>query len=390
MRSNAEKILQAAKKHCEEVILPNVEAWESSTQYPHEAAIAAARDGLLGLYCPPEYGGQGLSFAESIPVYEEMGKAAGLYAFSLSMHNIVTYALCSFGQPALRHTWASDLTRGTSLGGFVLTEPQSGSDAAGLRTRAEINKSTGAYTINGRKAWASLADVADIYLVVVKTSDQPGHKDMAMIAIPRDTPGVSFGEPYDKLVSPYLPIADMYLDKVIVPADHLILPPGRGLSGALMAIDIARTSIAAGCCGLMSAALDTALSYARDRRMFGRSELDLQGIQWMLADVATNLEASRLLYQHAATLLGTPDGTVAAAHAKRFAPDAAMEATATCMQVLGAYGLLTPYALERMYRIAPVMKVVDGTTEIQRVVISRALQKRAATLPTLPIPGLTA
>ena len=121
--------------------------------------------------------------------------------------------------------------------------------------------------------------------------------------------------------------------------------------------------------------------------MFGRAELDFQGIQWMLADVATDLEASRLLYRHAATVLGTPASRVAAAHAKRFAPDAAVKATATCMQVLGGSGLLAPYALERMYRTAPAMKVVDGTSEIQRVVIARSLQKRAQGLPALPIPG---
>ena len=123
--------------------------------------------------------------------------------------------------------------------------------------------------------------------------------------------------------------------------------------------------------------------------MFGRPELDFQGIQWMLADVATDLEASRLLYQDAARKLGTPEGRVAAAHAKRFAPDAAVKATATCMQVLGGSGLLAPYALERMYRTAPAMKIVDGTTEIQRVVIARALEKRAEGLPALPIPGET-
>ncbi|MFQ5854466.1 MAG: acyl-CoA dehydrogenase family protein [Anaerolineae bacterium] len=387
--STADKIHKAARQHCETVILPNAEAWESTTQYPLEAAAAAAEAGLLGLYCPTEYGGQGLSFAEGIPVFEELGRGAGLYAFSFSMHNIVAYAVCNFAQPAVRDTWAARLTAGTSLGGFVLTEPQSGSDAAGLRTRAEIN-SAGSYTINGRKAWVSLADVADIYLVVVKTSDEPGHKDIAMVAVPGDVAGVSFGEPYQKIISPYLPIADMYLENVTVPADHVVLPPGKGLRGALMAIDIARTSIAAGCCGLMSAALDTALSFARDRQMFGQKALDLQGIRWMLADVATDLEASRLLYRHAAELLGTPEGTVAAAHAKRFAPDAAVRATGTCMQVLGGYGLLIPYSLERMYRIAPVMKVVDGTTEIQRVVIARALDKRAADLPAVPIPGITA
>ncbi len=231
----------------------------------------------------------------------------------------------------------------------MLTEPQSGSDAASLKTRAEIG-SDGSYTINGRKAWVSLADEAELFLVVVKTQDDPGHQDSALVAVPMDTEGVSFGEPYQKLVSPYLPIADMFFDHVTVPAANVILPPGKGLSGSLQAIDIARTSIASGCCGLIAAALDTALGFARDRQMFGKRELDLQGIQWMLADVATDLEASRLLYKHAAGLLGTREGSVAAAHAKRFAPDAALKAAATCMQVLGAYGLLAPYTLERMYR----------------------------------------
>ena len=386
MSQKSENIRQAARKHCEEVILPNVDAWESTTEYPREAAAAAAGDGLLGLYCPAEYGGQGLSFSEGIPVYEELGRGAALYGFTLSMQNAVAHAVCGLGGTALRDAWASRLTSGASLGGFVITEPQSGSDAAGLRTRAEI-KPDGSYTINGRKAWVSLANVADIYLVVVKTSDEPGHKDIAMVAVPKDTPGVRFGEPYNKLVSPFLPIADMFFENATVPGDHVILPPGKGLSGSLTAIDLARTSIAAGCCGLMSAALDTALSYARDRRMFGRSELDFQGIQWMLADVATDLEASRLLYRDAAAKLGTAEGRVAAAHAKRFAPDAAVKATATCMQVLGGSGLLAPYALERMHRTAPAMKVVDGTTEIQRVVIARALRKRAEGLPALPIPG---
>ena len=386
MSQKSENIRQAARKHCEEVILPNVDAWESTTEYPREAAAAAAGDGLLGLYCPAEYGGQGLSFSEGIPVYEELGRGAALHGFTLSMQNAVAHAVCSLGGTALRDAWASRLTSGASLGGFVITEPQSGSDAAGLRTRAEI-KPDGSYTINGRKAWVSLANVADIYLVVVKTSDEPGHKDIAMVAVPKDTPGVRFGEPYNKLVSPFLPIADMFFENATVPGDHVILPPGKGLSGSLTAIDLARTSIAAGCCGLMSAALDTALSYARDRRMFGRSELDFQGIQWMLADVATDLEASRLLYRDAAAKLGTAEGRVAAAHAKRFAPDAAVKATATCMQVLGGSGLLAPYALERMHRTAPAMKVVDGTTEIQRVVIARALRKRAEGLPALPIPG---
>jgi hypothetical protein len=178
----------------------------------------------------------------------------------------------------------------------------------------------------------------------------------------------------------------MYMDKVVVSEDNIILPVGQGLQGSLMAIDIARVSIASGCCGLMQAALDTALSYSKNRKMFGGKNLDLDGIQWMLGEVATDLEASRLLYRKAAEALGTPEGPLMAAHAKRFVPDAAVKAANTCTQVLGGMGLLQPYGLDRLSRLAQMLRIVDGTTEISRVVIGRALQKRAATLPDLPVP----
>jgi len=221
---------------------------------------------------------------------------------------------------------------------------------------------------------------------VVKTSDAPGHKDMAMIAIPKDTPGLSFGPRYETPSYEFLPLSEMYLDNVTVPEENIILPIGQGFQGALMAIDIARVSIASGCCGLMEAALDTALAYALRRKMFGGVNLDLEGIQWMLGDVATNLEASRLLYREAARKLGTPEGPVMAAHAKRFVPDAAVDAANTCTQVLGGMGLLKPYGLDRLSRLAQMLRIVDGTTEISRVVIGRALQKRAAALDPVPVP----
>jgi alkylation response protein AidB-like acyl-CoA dehydrogenase len=207
-----------------------------------------------------------------------------------------------------------------------------------------------------------------------------------MIAIPRDTPGLTFGPPYATAAYRFLPIADMHLSEVTVPEENVILPVGAGFQGALTAIDIARVSIASGCCGLMAAALETALAYTKNRRMFGGSALDLDGIQWMLGEVATELEASRHLYRAAASALGTPDGTVMAAHAKRFAPDAAVKAAGTCAQALGGMGLVSSYGLDRLARVAQMLRIVDGTTEIARVVIGRALKRRAAELPDLPMP----
>ena len=385
MGSKIEDILAAARSHTDEVIKPNVDAWNAAGVWPRAGSDKAADLGLTGLYAPEEWGGQGLSLGDGIQVYEELGKGDGAYAFALSMHNICTFAACGYGTEAFKNAWARDLTSGKKLANFALTEPQSGSDAANMYTRAVVNDD-GTWTINGAKAWVSLAGEADVYFTVVKTSDEPGHKDMSMIAIPADAKGVSFGPRYDTPSYEFLPLSEMYLDNVVVSEDNIILPIGQGLQGSLMAIDIARVSIASGCCGLMEAALDTALSYAKNRKMFKGVNLDLDGIQWMLGDVATELEASRLLYKAAANALGTPEGPVMAAHAKRFVPDAAVKAANTCTQVMGGMGLLQPYGMDRLSRLSQMLRIVDGTTEISRVVIGRALQKRAEGLPDIPVP----
>ncbi|GAB5446312.1 acyl-CoA dehydrogenase family protein [Gymnodinialimonas sp.] len=378
-------LLQAARDHAEQVITPNIDAWNAARSWPRAASDQAGAAGLMGLYAPEEFGGQGLPLSEGIQVYEQLGTGDGAYAFALSMHNICTFAGCGYGTEAFKETWARDLTSGRKLANFALTEPQSGSDATNMYSRATIN-GDGTWTISGAKAWVSLAGEADVYFTVVKTTDAPGHKDMAMIAIPADAPGLSFGPMYDTPSYNFLPMSEMYMDGVVVSEDNIILPVGQGLQGSLMAIDIARVSIASGCCGLMQSALDTALAYAKNRKMFGGRNLDLDGIQWMLGDVATDLEVSRLLYKKAAAALGTPEGPLMAAHAKRFVPDAAVKAANTCTQVLGGMGLLKPYGLDRLSRLAQMLRIVDGTTEISRVVIGRALKKRAAGLPDLPVP----
>ncbi|MBL4874584.1 MAG: acyl-CoA dehydrogenase family protein [Rhodobacteraceae bacterium] len=385
MGSNIDSILAAARRHTDEVIKPNVNAWNDAAVWPRDASDKAGELGLTGLYAPTEWGGQGLSLGDGIQVYEELGKGDGAYAFTLSMHNICTYATCGFGTDAFKEKWARDLTSGKKLANFALTEPQSGSDAANMYTRAVINDD-GTWTINGAKAWVSLAGEADIYFTVVKTSDESGHKDMAMIAIPADAKGVSFGPRYDTPSYEFLPLGEMYFDNVAVSEDNIIMGVGTGLQGSLMAIDIARVSIAAGCCGLIESALDSALAYSKNRKMFKGVNLDLEGIQWMLGDVATDLVTSRLLYKAAANALGTPEGPLMAAHAKRFVPDAAVKAANTCTQVMGGMGLLQSYGMDRLSRLSQMLRIVDGTTEVSRVVIGRALQKRAEGLPDIPVP----
>lgn len=385
MAKNIEETLGRARAHCDEVVRPNVDAWNDAGKWPREASDRAGAEGLAGLYCPESLGGQELPLGEGIRVYEELGKGDGAYAFTLSMHNICAYAVCGFATEEFKGKWARDLAAGRKLANFSLTEPQSGSDPAAMRTKARVN-GDGSLAITGKKAWVSLATEADVYLTVCKTSDEPGHQDMLMAAVPAGAEGLSFGPPYDTPSYRFLPIGEMYLREVTVPAENVILPAGKAFSGALMAIDIARVSIAAGCCGLMQTALDTALRYARERRMFSRTALDLDGILWMLGEVATDLEVSRLLYRRAAAALGSEEGMVLAAHAKRFVPDAALRAANTCTQALGGMGLLKPYGLDRLSRLAQMLRIVDGTTEIQRLVIGRHLRKRAESLPPIDMP----
>lgn len=374
--SKIDEVLKAAQNHAREVVAPNITAWIKSAKWPRDASDQAAKVGLTGLYCEAEWGGQGLSLKDAIRVYEQLGKADGAYAFTLSMHNICAYAICNFASENFKQKWAKDIVTGKKLANFSLTEPQSGSDAANIQTSAAI-ADNGDYIINGHKAWVSLATEADVYLVVTKTQKDEGAKSAAMIAVPKDTKGLGFSKVYQTPSYNFLPIADMFLENVRVPQENIILPPGQGLQGALMAIDIARTSIASGCAGLIDAALQKATDYAYKRKMFGKRCLDLETIQWMLADVYNDLAITRLLYQHAAALLGSEEGRVAAAHAKLFAPAAALKAASTCTQVMGGAGLWTDNGMHRLTSLAQMLKIVDGTSEIQKVVLGRDLYRQA-------------
>ena len=349
-----------------EQVIPSVDRWEREARYPR-AAVAGS--GLTGLFCPEATGGAALSYPEGMAVFEELGRGDAALAFSLSMHNAVAAAVS--GHPRLAERWARPLAAGEALGGFSLTEPHAGSDATAITTRAEPDGD--GWRVSGRKAWVSLAGEADLFLVVCKTSDAPGHRDIAIVAVERSSPGVSFPAFYRKACADFLPIGEMALDNA--PA-ALLAPAGQGMRAALAAIDVARCDIAAIAAGLHAEALDVAVAYASGRTAFGGPILDLQAVQFALADVATELEASRLLYRQAAERLGTPEGPVAVAHAKRFCPDAALRAAIACSETLGAYGWLLDHPLARMIALAKMLQVVDGTAEIQRVVIGRGLVSR--------------
>lgn len=362
--------LELAARFVDDVVRPSLARWDEERAYPRGAVAAS---GLTGVFAPVGDGGLDLSYPEAVGVFEELGRGDAALAFSLSMHNAVTAAVSRVGSAGLRARWVTPLVRGEALGGFCLTEPQAGSDAAAITTLGTEGPS--GWRLRGRKAWVTLGGEADVFLVVAKTVEEPGHGSIAMFALDASTGGVSFSEPYRTASSDFLPITDMDLDDA---SAELLVPPGRGLRAALAAIDVARFDIAAISNGLHAEALDVACRYAAERTTFGRPLLEHQGLAWMLADVATDLEAARGLTRRAAGLLGTPEGPVAVAHAKRFGPDAALRATIACSETLGAYGGLRDHPFPRFTALAKMLQVVDGTAEIQRMVIARDLVRRAS------------
>ena len=365
-----DQAVDLARAFVREVVQPGVAGWDRAARYPREDVRAS---GLTGLFAPADQGGLDLSYGKAAQVFEELGRGDAALAFSMSMHNAVASAVTRAGDDALRARWAAPLVEGAALGGFCLTEPQAGSDATAITTMATRN-GQGEWSVSGRKAWVSLGGEADVFLVVAKTEDAPGHRDVAMLAIAADAHGVSFTEPYDKASAAFLPITDMVLHEA---PGHVLAPPGQGMRAALAAIDVARFDIAAIANGLHAEALDVATRYALRRQVFGKPVLEHQGIAWSLADVATDLEAARGLTLKAADLLGSDRGSVAVAHAKRFGPDVALQAAIACSETLGAYGWLHDHPLARFIALAKMLQVVDGSAEIQRVVIARDLVRRA-------------
>ncbi|MDX6571385.1 MAG: hypothetical protein QOC86_541, partial [Gaiellales bacterium] len=291
----------AARRHADEIVKPQVRDWERAAAFPREAAALAAADGLLGLFAPAAVGGRGASLAAAMDVFEELGRGDAAYAFALSMHNAVTNAIARFGQPELSERYAAALVRGELLGGFSLTEPHAGSDAAGITTQA-VEVEDG-WRVTGRKAWVSLAGEADVYVLVCRTGTERGTGDVLMLAVDARAEGVRVERLYEKAAGAFLPIGEVSYDEVHVPSHALLAPAGQGMRAALGAIDVARVDIAAISVGLAAESLAVALDYARGREAFGGTLLDLQAIQFALADVETDVVAGRLLYRAAAAAL---------------------------------------------------------------------------------------
>ena len=368
-------VVEAARAFAREIIEPNAGAWDEAGRVPVEAFREAAKRGLCGLTVPEALGGRGLAMPAMALAVEAFASACMASAFSFVVHNNLARNLSRNGTPNQRARWLSPLVAGARIGAFLLTEPQGGSDAAAIATAAR--RDGAGWRLDGEKAWVSNGASADLLSVYAQTDPGQGWRGIACFIVEADAPGVVREPAYRLLGGHALGAGGFRFDGCRVDADAVLLGPGDGFKAAMAGIDFARVNVAAMCCGMLGRSLDTALGFAAGRRAFGRATLEHQGLQWLLADVATDLEAARLLTAHAAALLdgGGGNHTLAAAHAKKFATRAALARIADCMQAMGAPGLRTDQPLARHLAGAKMAQYLDGTTEIQNVVIGRAIAR---------------
>jgi alkylation response protein AidB-like acyl-CoA dehydrogenase len=355
-----------------ERVAPHALEWETAGTIPRAVLAEAGAVGLAAMYVPEEKGGAGLTRLDAVLVIEALAEACPAVASFVSIHNMVAWMLATWGSGEARAAYlpgAADLTR---VCAYCLTEPGSGSDAAALRTRAASGPA--GWTLDGTKAFISGGGFADLYLVFAR-SGGAGPRGISAFLVPDGTPGLSFGAQERKMGWKAQPTAQVQLDGCTIPAGHLLGAEGEGFRYAMTGLDGGRLNIAAAALGGAQAALDRALAHARERTAFGRRLADFQALQFRLADMETELQAARIfLYQAAWTLdRKAPDATKACAMAKRLVTDTAFRVANDALQLLGGYGYLADYGVEKLVRDLRVHQILEGTNEIMRVIVARAL-----------------
>jgi alkylation response protein AidB-like acyl-CoA dehydrogenase len=369
----AAALLALTRELADGELAPRVEDFEARGEFPRELIRTLGRAGLLSLPYPEEYGGGGQPYEVYLQVLEELAGRWLAVAEAVSVHTLTCYPVAAYGSDAQRKRFLPDMLGGELLGAYCLSEPQGGSDAAALATRAVRDRDE--YVVSGTKAWITHAGVADFYNVFCRTGG-PGAEGISCLLADAATPGIVPQAREKTMGLRSSPVAQIVFDAARVPVDRLVGEEGAGFRIAMGALDGGRLGIAACAIGLAQAATDYAVTYARERDQFGKRIIDFQGLGFMLADMATQISAARALMLHAARVrdAGRVYG-VDAAKAKLFATDTAMRVTTDAVQVLGGYGYVADHPVERYMREAKVLQIVEGTNQIQRLVISRALAR---------------
>ncbi|MGK5628148.1 acyl-CoA dehydrogenase family protein [Streptomyces sp. URMC 123] len=352
-------------------IAPRAAEEEDAGTFPRETFTLLSRSGLLGLPYDEEHGGGQQPYEVYLQVLEELAAARLTVGLGVSVHTLACHALATYGTKEQRTEFLPDMLGGGLLGAYCLSEPSSGSDAASLRTRAVRDGED--WVITGTKAWITHGGVADFYTVLARTGGE-GPRGITAFLVPGDAEGLTAAPPERKMGMKGSPTAQLHFDGVRVPDLRRLGDEGQGFAIALSALDSGRLGIAACAIGVAQAALDEALRYTTERRQFGRPISDFQGLRFMLADMATRITAGRALYLSAARLrdAGRPFSHQAAM-AKLFCTDTAMSVTTDAVQLLGGYGYTADFPVERFMREAKVLQIVEGTNQIQRMVVARHL-----------------
>jgi isobutyryl-CoA dehydrogenase len=361
-----------ARQFAADQLAPHAADWDRRCHFPVETLREAAKLGFAGIYTGEAHGGAGLSRLDAAIVFEELAAGCTSTAAYLSIHNMVAWMIDAFGSNDQRARWLPGLMTMELLASYCLTEPGSGSDAASLATRARRRGDD--YLLNGSKAFISGAGASDLYACMVRTGGE-GPKGISCVVVERDSQGLSFGKQEKKLGWHSHPTAMVILEDCAVPQGNLIGAEGEGFSIAMRGLDGGRVNIAACALGAARACYDKARAHLQERRQFGQPLAAFQALQFKLADMATDLEAARLMVWRAAVKLdqGAADATMACAMAKRFATDVSFAVCNDALQLHGGYGYIEDYEIERYLRDVRVHQILEGTNEIMRVIIARRL-----------------
>ncbi|MFE3126876.1 acyl-CoA dehydrogenase family protein [Streptomyces hydrogenans] len=354
-------------------VAPHVVAWDRAEEVDRGIVKKLGAVGFLGLTIPEEYGGSGGDHLAYCLVTEELGRGdssvRGIVSVSLGL---VAKTIASWGTEEQKRAWLPRLASGDALGCFGLTEPGTGSDAGNLSTRAVRDGDD--YVIDGSKMFITNATWADVVLLFARTNDTPGHKGVSAFLVPADAPGLTRRAVHGKLGLRGQATAELALEGVRVPASAMLGPEGKGFAVAMSALAKGRMSVAAGCVGIARAALDAAVRYAGEREQFGKPIASYQLVQELLSDIAVDVDAARLLTWRVADLVDRgEDFATAASQAKLFASEAAVRCANNALQVFGGYGYIDEYPVGKLLRDARVMTLYEGTSQIQKLIIGRAL-----------------
>lgn len=373
LNKRQEQVLRRVRSFTEKRVLPKADGWDKTNRFPMETWRAMARAGLTGLPIPSKYGGDGQDVLSYVLAVEEISRGSAALGVTLAVHvSLVSQPLLWRGTEEQKMRYLKPLAEGKQFGSFCLTEPGAGSDVASMESRATLNGDE--YVITGRKYFIVNAPIAGIYLVFAMTDKSLAHRGISCFIVERNMPGVKIGKIFDKMGIRSSVVSEVVFDGVRVPKKNMLGRPGDGFQIAMDTLDCGRISIAAQAVGIARASLEAAIEHARTRVQFGKPISDQQAIRWMVADMATELEAARLLTYRAAHL--TDRGrkhTKEASMAKLFAASTAVDAARKALQIHGGYGYMTDLPLERYYRDAKITEIYEGTSEIQRLVISNEL-----------------